>query len=107
MGRKKVWKSSLTAKAGMSISDDTATMQGSKDNYIVMNGDGTYHGGKHSFICAPSDIRIGGMWVFNDQLVSTLPSTIITPLPVLKQSYPLSGVANISSMVAQMSALLI
>lgn len=107
MAKKKVWKSSLIAKAGMSVSDDAATMQGSKDNFLIMNQEGSYHGGKHSFICAPSDIRIGGMWVLNDQLVSTLPSTIITPLPVMKLSYPVSGIANISSMVAQMSSLLI
>lgn len=104
---KKVWKTSLEAKAGMSVAEEAATMQGSKDSYIAMTPDGTYHGGKHSFICAPSDIRIAGMWTFNDSIVSTLPSTIVTPIPVLSSSQPISGVANITSMVAQLSALLI
>ena len=107
MSTKKVWKTSLTAKAGMSVSDESATIQGSKDSFIAVTPEGTYHGGKHSFICAPSDIRIAGMWTFNDSLVSTLPSTIVTPVPVLRSSQPISGVANITSMVAQLSSLLI
>lgn len=107
MATKKVWKTSLEAKAGMSVSEEAATMQGSKDSFIITTPDGTYHGGKHSFICAPSDIRIAGMWTFNDSIVSTLPSTIVTPIPVLSSSQPISGVANITSMVAQLSALLI
>jgi len=107
MAIKKVWKTSLKAKAGMAVTEESASMQGSKDNFIITTPEGTYHGGKHSFICAPSDIRIGGMWTFNDAIVSTLPSTIVTPIPVLSSSQPLSGVANITSMVAQLSALLI
>lgn len=107
MSTKKVWKTSLEAKAGMSVSEEAATIQGSKDSFIAVTPEGTYHGGKHSFICAPSDIRIGGMWTFNNAIVSTLPSTIVTPIPVLSSSQPVSGVANITSMVAQLSALLI
>ena len=107
MGKKKVWKASLNAKAGMSVTDETATMQSSKDNFIVQTDEGTFHGGKQSFICAPSDIRIAGNWTFNDHMVSTLPSTIVTPMPVLNTSYPLSGVANIASIVQSFSKMLI
>lgn len=107
MGRRKVWKTSLNAKAGMSVTDEVATMQSSKDNFIVQTKDGTFHGGKHSFICAPSDIRIAGNWVLNDHMVSTLPSTIVTPMPVLNASYPISGVANIASMVQSFSKMLV
>lgn len=107
MARKKIWKSSLSASAGMSVSEDVTTMQSSKSNFIVLTSEGTYHGGKHSFVCAPSDIRIGGMWTFNDNILSTLPSTIVTPIPVLSNSQPLSGVANITTMVAELAAMLI
>lgn len=107
MARKKIWKSSLNSSAGMSVAEDVATIQSGKSNFIVLTSDGTYHGGKHSFICAPSDIRIGGMWTFNDNILSTIPSTIVTPTPVLSNSQPLSGVANIATMVAQLSSLLI
>ena len=91
----------------MSVSEDAATMQASKSNFVVLTSDGTYHGGKHSFICGPSDIRIGGMWTFNDNILSTLPSTIVTPIPVLSNSQPISGVANITTMVAELATLLI
>ena len=107
MGKRKVWKTALDAKAGMSVTDETVTMQSSKGNFIVQTDQGTFHGGKHSFICSPSDIRIAGNWVFNDHLVSTLPSTIVTPMPVLTTSYPIAGVANIASMVASFSSMLI
>lgn len=107
MARKKVWKTGLDAQAGMAVTGESASMQGSKDSFVVVTPDGTFHGGKHSFICAPSDIRIGGMWTFNDSITTTLPSTIVTPIPVLSNSQPISGVANITSMVAQLATLLI
>lgn len=107
MSRKKIWKSSLSSSAGMSVSEDAATIQSSKSNFIVLTSDGTYHGGKHSFICAPSDIRIGGMWTLNDNILSTIPSTIVTPIPALSNSQPISGVANIATMVAELSSMLI
>ena len=107
MARKKVWKVSMDAQAGMAVTEESASMQGSKENFIIMTPDGTYHGGKHSFVCSPSDIRIAGMWTFNDSIVSTLPSTIVTPIPVLSSSQPINGIANITSMVAQLATLLI
>ena len=47
----------------------------------------------------PSDIRLSSFWTFNDELLTCLPSTIYTPLPVLVYDDPpyakhLAGVAR-------------
>ena len=44
--------------------------------------------GKIHLATNPEDIRINGFWVLNPELLSCLPSTIYTPIPVLKYSDP-------------------
>ena len=103
---KKVWKTSLHAEGGMTITEDIAIIQGDKKNFVASTSEGNYISGKVSFISAPSDIRIGGMWTFNDHLTSTLPSTIVTPSPVLRLSPPVEGLVQMQEVVSLLSMLL-
>lgn len=54
------------------------------ENGIIISDYGTIIKGKTHLADTPSNIRINGFWVFNDDLLTTLPSTIYTPIPVLK-----------------------
>lgn len=47
--------------------------------------------GPVGFTGTPSNIRIGGLWKFNDVLLSAAPSTILTPIPVLRFALPMSN----------------
>lgn len=57
-------------------------------NGLVVNNYGSVIDGKVHFGRTPSDVRIGSFWTFNDELLTTLPSTTYTPIPVLKYSEP-------------------
>lgn len=103
---RKTWKTSLNAQAGMTITEDSAIIQGDKKNFVASTPEGNYISGKVSFISAPSDIRIAGMWTFNDSLTSTLPSTIVTPMPVLRMSPPVEGLVQMQEVVSLLSMLL-
>lgn len=103
---KKVWKTSLNAEAGMTVTGDISIIQGNKKNFVASTPEGNYISGKVSLISAPSDIRIGGMWTFNDQLTSTLPSTIVTPIPVLRLSPPVEGLVQMQEVISLLSMLL-
>jgi hypothetical protein len=60
----------------------------------VTGGTGTLIRGPLGFLGAPSQFRIGGMWTLNDTMLSAAPSTILTPIPVLKFSPPLQAVLD-------------
>lgn len=107
MANKKTWKTDVDREAGMEITSESATMIGSKENFVACTPEGTYSVGKQSFVCAPSDIRIAGLWTFNDAMVTGIPSTIVTPIPTVKYSLPTTGAANIAETVALLSKILV
>ena len=64
---------------------------------IVVTDSSVIIGGKGSLVFAnkPSEIRVYGYWTFNDTMLTTLPSTIYTPIPVLNFDPP-----NLAKIVA-------
>lgn len=58
------------------------------DTGIAINEFGNIMKGKIHLATNPEDIRINVFWVLNPELLSCLPSTIYTPIPVLKYSDP-------------------
>lgn len=58
------------------------------DKGIMINDYGTVISGPVHLKNPPGDIRINGFWIFNNDLLTTLPSTIYTPIPVLKYKDP-------------------
>ena len=58
---------------------------------VIVSDYGTIIKGKTHLADTPSNIRINAFWVFNDDLLTTLPSTIYTPIPVLKYKAPPYG----------------
>jgi len=63
---------------------DSAAPQG----ISVIGGVGTVIRGPLGFTGTPSDIRFAGIWKMNDVMLSAVPSTILTPVPVLRFSLP-------------------
>lgn len=50
---------------------------------LVVDQNGVIIAGQTHITATPSALRICGFWVFNDELLTTLPSTTYTPIPVL------------------------
>lgn len=72
----------------------------------VIAGTGTIIRGPIGITNRPQDIRIAGFWVLNDLILSGMPSTIMTPIPVAKFSPPLETVAQTASNAATIAALI-
>lgn len=58
------------------------------ENGILIGKDGIILNGNMHLARDISKIRLNGFWVFNDELLTTLPSSIYTPIPVLKYKEP-------------------
>lgn len=61
--------------------------------------------GPVGFTESPEKIRIAGLWTFNNLLLSAAPSTILTPIPVMRFSLPLENLANHAKSAATIAAL--
>jgi hypothetical protein len=57
-------------------------------NGIAVGEVGSVISGPVHFLNNPSDISFNSFWRFNDELLTTLPSTIYTPIPVLRYRVP-------------------
>lgn len=91
----KIIKSDTAAPAGIGLGNEVARMHGNKDNYIQIDGLGTYISGRVSLLSQMNQVRTGGLWTFNNNFALTIPSTLGTPVPVLMVDPPLKGLQNI------------
>jgi hypothetical protein len=89
----KVYKFRSASNAGVSVKDNKVAIVGSRDNHITSDGQwGNFINGKTSIIAPPEQIRISGLWTFRPELLSTVPSTIVTPLPVFAFDPPTGNI---------------
>jgi hypothetical protein len=75
--------STLNGQAEVLIQDKAIHMTNSSNGVVVYEHGVVTKGAQH-LAETPSGIRINGFWVLNDDLLTTLPSTTYTPIPVLK-----------------------
>lgn len=69
------------------VTDKKVTMT-YKDNGMGVDENGLVLKGKMHLATDISNIRINGFWIMNTELLTCLPSTIYTPMPVLKYDTP-------------------
>lgn len=68
--------------------------------------DGISLSGPLSLQANPELIRVAGLWKVNPLIMSSLPSTVYTPVPWMRQSFPKTsktiteGIANITKLIA-------
>lgn len=74
--------STESGTAQVYVSDNVVAIS-NDPNAIVVNEKGIIISGRTHITKTPSSVRIGGFWVFNEELLTTVPSTTYTPIPVL------------------------
>lgn len=67
---------------------DSMSMMHYNDQGFGVSDSGCLINGRIHLCSEPHNIRINGMWVLNEQLLTTLPSTLATPMPVLNFKFP-------------------
>ena len=77
-----------TGSAEIYLKDDAVCITSQGSNGIIVNQYGTTVDGKFHIAQDPNNIRVAGFWTLNNELLTTLPSTIYTPIPVLVYDEP-------------------
>lgn len=75
-------------KAEMIVSDNFVVIAADETTALGI-GDGTVvMAGKVHMTRSPSEIRVNGFWVFNEELLTTVPSTLFNPVQTLLYKPP-------------------
>lgn len=76
----------IKAKGGTAeiyIKGNALCLTSGGDKGMIVNESGTTIDGQFHIAKSPDDVRINGFWKFNHELLTTVPSTLYTPIPVL------------------------
>lgn len=77
-----------------------------KTSVTISKNEGVSIMGHLAIQAMPDEIRLAGLWKLNPLILTALPSTLYTPIPVLKQSVPKpsktlsQGIASAAALIA-------
>jgi hypothetical protein len=103
----KIFKASENAKSGLELSETSAALIGDKKSAVIADENGVFIKGKISIIAPKEQIRTGGLFVGLPDLLSMVPSTLISPIPQQIPMPPMHGLTNLQLDVAFFLSLLI
>lgn len=102
----KFLKTHPKSNSGVVVGDNTVRMNSGEDVGINLDERGITFAGPISFVNGINQIRVGGLFTFNQTVLLTLPSTIATPTPVLMIDPPVKQVASLMKQAAIMMSLM-
>jgi hypothetical protein len=94
--RARVIRTSDTSKASIYMEDESVSIIGNKDNFIVCDGRGITLRGPISIVADGMNIRTGGLFVGINDFMAMIPSTIVTPMPQKIPFPPVHYLKNIA-----------
>ena len=99
--RFKLIKVNEDSESSVKASEGYSSLIGDKNTRITSTARyGNFIVGPTTFTSHPEQIRIGGVYRLNGLMTSTMPSTIITPIPTLVFDFPLEDfIKHISTLV--------
>lgn len=95
-------KNKIDSNSAVILELDEASITAGPNAVISTAKDGNYINGPLSFSSSFTKMKFGGIYKFNSLLANTIPSTVITPIPVLEVKTPVkeaSGLVSITAMV--------
>lgn len=101
----KVLKDSAASSAMVIAGTDYTQLTAGPNSISSTKDSGNYINGPLSISSNIDNIRVGGMYVFNPQLSTGLPSTIITPIPTLVFDIPIKNLASQAAISAVLKGL--
>lgn len=93
-------KNKIDSNSAIVVNYDEASVTSGPNAVISTSKDGNYINGPMSFSSNFTKIKFGGIYKFNSLLANTIPSTVITPIPVLEIHTPVKAAAGLASITA-------
>jgi len=106
MSDPKVIKANPESNAGVVVGEGTVRATVNENNGIMVDERGTTITGPISLATSPNQIRVGGLFTFQNSIMGMLPSTLATPSPMYLVDPPVKQVANLVKQVGVMGAII-
>ena len=103
----KVLKDSVNGNSALIIEPENAIIASGANSVVCTSDAGNFINGPLSISSSFTSIRMGGIYKFNSLMASTMPSTVITPIPTLEIDLPVketAGYMAVTSMVLSLAA---
>lgn len=101
----KVIKDKPSSSCMVVAADEYTQITAGPNSITTTRENGNYINGPLSISSNIDNIRVGGIYKFNPQLSTGLPSTMITPIPTLVFDLPVKTLASSSAIMAVLSGL--
>lgn len=102
MAKVKVWRVHSEAGAHIRMEESAAFIASGKKNFLAVDQNGLSLRGNLSFISMGEGQRTGGLFIYMNEFIRQIPTTILTPFPPLLPIPPLGFVKNITGSVTTM-----
>lgn len=99
----KVIKSHPSSSCMISLQEEYSNISAGPNSFTTTRSNGNFINGPLSISSSIENIKVNGIYRFNPQLSTGIPSTMITPVPTLVFDLP---VKNISTSVSSANVLL-
>lgn len=90
-----ILKDKIGSDSALILEVDDATITSGPNSFTSTRSDGNYINGPLSISSDFTKIRFGAIYKFNPLLANTIPSTVITPIPVLEVRTPIKEAAGL------------
>ncbi|MDB4533409.1 hypothetical protein N9242_00955 [Vicingaceae bacterium] len=102
-----IFKDKINSESSLEINTDGTSIASGPYAVIATRDSGVYINGPLSISSPFTNIRMGGIYKFNSLLANTVPSNVITPIPVLEIDIPVKEAGfliGIAAMVVSTAA---
>lgn len=84
----------------LQVGEGYSQLASGPNSITTTNDAGNFIQGPTSFSSSIENIKVGSIFRFNPMLSTGIPSTMVTPIPVLTIDLPLKNIATISKIAA-------
>lgn len=88
-------KHKIDGETGVLLENDDATLLSGPNSFTSTRKSGNFVNGPMSFSSDFTKLRFGGVYKFSPLLANTMPSNIITPIPVMEVRTPVQETAGL------------
>lgn len=95
-----IYKDKPGSESFVQAKEDSAQIVSGANSITTTKDGGNFINGPLSISSGIGNIKVGGIFRFNSMLSTGIPSTMITPIPVLKLDIPIGNLGSMAKVAA-------
>lgn len=100
----KIMKESIDSTAAVLAAESYSQIYAGSNSVGVDTEGGTFVNGPLSISSAPHNTKFGGIFRINELVATGMPSTMITPIPMLVIDPPIKNIASMGAIAAMVAS---